>query len=264
MSNHLPASIETVYSHGREVPEGLTIGRCEHEHAVAWPTGTLSLADATCPIHEGSNLYQTTRILGRRFYVMTREAAKAQAAARKAARKAAQDERAAAGLAKLGKAVVPGDIVRAFGRNWVRVISVGPDPAVKARLQVTAARLAEDVTQSLPWTVVTFTIRKAEEFDLSNERELTWADQDSAAAALNLLRDELETHERMAPTYRKWAQGRNRAGGWDLKRAAEHEAGAVRVRELLELLEAAAQAPTDEILAPSSEVSSSVGEVTCR
>lgn len=240
-------SIERTVNTGRDVPDGYTIGRCDREHGVAWPTGTLPLSDAVCPIHDGQRLYQTTRVLRRPFYLMTREAAKGQAAAAKAAQKAATAERIAAGATKLGRDIVPGDVVRVWS-SIGRVIAVEQSPHVKARVRITFARLADDITDSKPWTVNSADLRKVKEYDLDYGDDHVWADENPGAAALYFLRQRIEQAERMVPYYQR-EFGRQIASGkhWAAESIARYQAEEAEARELVELLEEAAAAPAGQV-----------------
>lgn len=261
MSTSLPASIETTYETGRQVPDGLTVGRCNAagiDHGVAWPAGTMKLDEATCPMH-GRRLSLTTRVLGRRFYVMSREAAKAMAKSVRAERKAATQARVDAGVAKLVKDLEPGDVFRRSGA-WLRVLEVAPSTRAKSRVAVTFAVQAKEVTDGRPWTTGTTDLIKAEEVAINPEAgELTWADLEPGRAAINILEDRVKTADMMAPHYRKDAK---RAAAsrhaWEqssaeryLRNAEEYEAKKAAALELMdELLEARDAAPA---AAPAEE-----------
>lgn len=194
MSKPLPPGIEHVYPTGRDVPDRtLTIGRCGQDHGVAWPSGTLRLHEASCPGH-GGYLSQTTRILNRPFWVMTREAARAMAKAVRDADAAEIAERVTGGFSKLARDLVAGDVITT--PNWRdgvgRVVSVAQSDRAKTRVAVTYVREHQSVTRSDPSTLGVAHLYRTTEVQLRQPRSL-WADEDQPAILARLVAVELRS-----------------------------------------------------------------------
>lgn len=190
-TSKLPEGVDHVYASGREVPANLTVGRCTeagHDVGVCWPAGTATLSDVRCPLC-GGRLQQTTRMLGRRFYRFTREAAKAASADRKAAAKAQRAERLAAGTHVEAANLQPGQVVAVprwshYGARF-RVYSVVQSPKVKARVDVVLEvpylpRWADLLDQlgahpDLPRPTVSAELNKRDLVELVDAGEADWA-----------------------------------------------------------------------------------------
>jgi hypothetical protein len=190
-TSKLPEGVDHVYASGREVPANLTVGRCTggvHDVGVCWPAGTATLSDVRCPLC-ASPLQQTTRMLGRRFYRFTREAAKAASADRKAAAKAQRAERLAAGTHVQAQDLQPGQVVAVprwshHGARF-RVYSVVQSPKVKARVDVVLevtylprwADLLDHLTDyvDLPRPTVTAELNKRDLIELVDDAGADWA-----------------------------------------------------------------------------------------